>query len=286
MVKAASPKDSGRKLFFGLFIFPLLIAVGMAVLLCSVVLLTQEDVSPESLITEIKTGSPSKRWQKAFELSNELNQGRGLIRGPGVMKEVMAILKNREEYDPKTRAYMALALSRFESTETAPFLREVLAQETDEDVQISLLWALGSKKDASAVDVILPLLEKDQPDVRKMAVYVLGVLGDPAAVPAIEKLLDDKSRDVRWNSALSLARLGSRAGSAELLKMLERKHLESQEGLDEAKIEEIMTNAARGAALLGLEESKPVLSALAESDKSLKVRQAALEALAGFQTAA
>ena len=71
-----TPKPaSGRKLFYGLFIFPLIIAVGMAVLLCTVVLLTKEAETPESLITAIKTGAPSKRWQKAFELSNEINQG-------------------------------------------------------------------------------------------------------------------------------------------------------------------------------------------------------------------
>ena len=71
----------------------------MAVLLCTVVLLTREAETPESLITAIKTGSASKRWQKAFELSNELNQGRGMIRTSGVMKEVIHILRDRAEYD-------------------------------------------------------------------------------------------------------------------------------------------------------------------------------------------
>src|SRR5204863_1978670 len=117
------------------FIFPLLIAVGMAVLLCTVVLLTREDETPESLITAIKTGSPSKRWQKAFELSNELNQGRGMIRSGGVMKEVLFILNNRSEYDARTRSYMALALSRFDEPETRAALRKTLAEETDPEVQ-------------------------------------------------------------------------------------------------------------------------------------------------------
>ena len=54
-----------RKLFFGLFIFPLLIVVGMATLLCSVVLMTHEKETPESLLASIKTGAAGKRWQKA-----------------------------------------------------------------------------------------------------------------------------------------------------------------------------------------------------------------------------
>ena len=111
-------KASGRKLFFGLFIFPLLIAVGMAVLLCTVVLLTREVETPETLISAIKTGAPSKRWQKAFELANEIHQGRGLIRQTGVMKEIIHILNDRAGYDAKTRAYMAVALSHFPDTES------------------------------------------------------------------------------------------------------------------------------------------------------------------------
>src|SRR3989339_1538249 len=103
----AAPPDPKRKLFFGLFIFPLLIAVGMALLLCTVVFLTNEEETPETLITAIKTGAPSKRWQKAFELSNELNREGGLLRSAGIMNEVIHILNDKEHYDAQTRAYMA-----------------------------------------------------------------------------------------------------------------------------------------------------------------------------------
>ena len=279
MVDSGS-QAGGRKLFYGLFIFPLLIAVGMAVLLCTVVLLTREDETPESLITAIKTGSPSKRWQKAFELSNELNQGRGMIRSGGVMKEIVFILNNRREYDARTRSYMALALSRFGDEEAKAALRASLAQETELEVQIHLLWALGSLRDSAALDLIIPFLGKDPPELRKTAVYVLGVLESPEkSVPALLGLLHDEVRDVRWNTALSLARLGSDAGYAELLKMTDRSSLGALEPLDEAKIEEIMTSAIKGLKLLRKAESAAVLKPLAENDPSLKVRQAAIDAL-------
>lgn len=278
---ASVPKsaDSGRKLFYGLFVFPLLIAVGMAVLLCTVVLLTREVETPESLITAIKTGSPSKRWQKAFELSNELNQGRGMIRTSGVMKEVIHILNDRAEYDAKTRSYMAIALSRFEDPEVVPALSQALAAETEPDVQLYLMWALGMKQAVSAVPGILPFLESQQPELRKMAAYVLGVLGETQSIRPLERLLNDEASDVRWNAALSLARLGSDAGFDVLLKMLDRETLVSHDQMPEAKIEEVMVNAARGLALLGRPEALPVLAKVSNSDKSLKVRQAAMEAL-------
>jgi HEAT repeat protein len=279
MVNSESQKVSGRKLFYGLFIFPLLIAVGMAVLLCTVVLLTREAETPESLITAIKTGSPSKRWQKAFELSNEINQGRGMIRSSGVMKEVIHILNDRKEYDVRTRSYMAIALSRFDDPEVIPALRNALSQETETDVQLHLIWGLGVKQDRESTEQIMPFLKSEQEELRKTAAYVFGVLGDSKNIPALEPLLEDDKRDVRWNTALSLARLGSDAGYQELLKMADRKILASYEGMTDAKVEQIMVNAVKGLALVGREESIPVLAELADRDKSLKVRQAALQAL-------
>lgn len=280
----SQPTQSGKKLFYGLFIFPLLIAVGMAVLLCTVVLLTSESETPESLITSIKTGSPSKRWQKAFELSNELNQGRGLIREAGLMKEVIHILNERKEYDAKTRAYMAIALSKFNEPEVVPALRDILKTEDDSSVQIYLIWALGLKKATDAVAQITPFLKSSDADVRKMAAYVLGVLGDPQAAKELEGLLSDLDKDVRWNAALSLASLKSDAGYSVLMEMLNRGTLVQEYALPEDKIEEIMVNATRGLALLKKPESLPRLSQLSNSDKSLKVRQAAIEALSYQQS--
>lgn len=271
-------ENSGRKLFFGLFIFPLLIAVGMAVLLCTVVLLTKETETPESLITAIKTGAPSKRWQKAFELSNDLNQGRGLIREAGVMKEIIHILSDAKEYDAKTRSYMAIALSKFDDAEALAALRAALKAEEDPSVQIYLIWALGLKKDKASVDPIMTYLTSPDEDLRKMAAYVLGALEDPKAAPAIKPLLSDNARDVRWNAALSLAKLGDAEGVPVLMKMLDRESL-AQEQLSEEKNEEVMVNAVKGLALLNQPESLPLLADLSNSDKSLKVRQAAIEAL-------
>lgn len=280
MVDSRAQPGAGRKLFYGLFIFPLIIAVGMAVLLCSVVLLTHEDETPESLIAAIRTGSPSKRWQKAYELSNELNQGRGMIRAGGIMKEIVFILTNRAEYDARTRSYMALALSRFNDDEAKAALRQALKDETEPDVQMHLLWALGTVRDSEAVDSVLSFLGNESPELRKAAAYVLGVLGhSEKSMPALVALLHDQTQDVRWNAALSLARLGNDAGYNELLKMTDRASLNAVAAMDEARTEEIMVTAVKGLALLAKPESLSVLQALSKDDASLKVRQAAMDAM-------
>ncbi|HTL48378.1 MAG TPA: HEAT repeat domain-containing protein [Verrucomicrobiae bacterium] len=250
----------------------------MAVLLCTVVLLTRETETPESLITAIKTGSPSKRWQKAFELSNELNRDPAMIRSGAVMKEVIHVLKDRAGYDARTRSYMAIALSRFESEEAGAALYEALKEETEEEVQLYLLWGLGQKQYLPARKDIEPFLASPQEDLKKMASYVLGALGDPQSVPALLPLVDDESRDVRWNAALALARLGNDAGYAELVKMTDRSTLAAME-IPADKVEEVMVNAVKGLGLLKRADAMPILEELSKSDSSLKVRQAALEVL-------
>ncbi len=168
-----------RKVFFGLFVFPMLIAVTMAVLLSGIVLLTHEEDTPESLITAIKMGTPSKRWQKAFELSNELNRPGGMIRGGGIMKEVIHILQDKDHYDARTRAYMAMTLSRFHEPEALQALTRSLDQvsaDDDPSVPLFLMWGIGNFEQPESAPVVKRFLGSESPDLRNTAAYILGVL--------------------------------------------------------------------------------------------------------------
>jgi HEAT repeat protein len=270
--------NSQRKLFFGLFVFPLLIAVGMAVLLCAVVLMTHENQTPDTLIAAIKKSSPSKRWQKAFELSNELNRQRSDLRNKAVLNEIIQILETPESYDSKTRGYMALALTYFDQSESRESLRKALSGPED-DVRLYVLWALGVLGDESSAPDVAFYLKSDSPDVRKTAAYVLGVLGQDESREGLYVLLDDAVADVRWNTALALARLHDASGVDVLMKMLERQELSGQYGMDEDQIEAVMVNAAKGLALIRKPESIKILEAVSHHDKNMKVRQAAMNAL-------
>lgn len=273
--KSPNPK---RKFFYGLFLFPLLIAIGMAALLCTVVFLTHEEETPETLIAAIKSGSPSKRWQKAFELSNELNRRPEMIRQGGVIREVQHILSDPAHYDVKTRSYMAMALARFKEPEVIAALRERLGRE-EPDVQLYLLWALGNLGAREAASDVGSFLNNENADLRKMAAYVSGVLGDKEMIPKLKPLLEDPVADVSWNAALSLARLGDDSGWPVLMKMLDRGALISNYRMPKDQVEKIMVNALRGLAQLKRHDALPIFKSLAETDESLQVRQAAMEAL-------
>ena len=274
--------NTKRKVFFGLFVFPMLIAVTMAILLSGIVLLTHEEETPETLITAIKTGAPSKRWQKAFELSNELNREGGILRSGGIVNEIVHILNDDEHYDAKTRAYMAMALSRFRTPEAQKAIEEALSHVRDsEDPKFSLflIWALGSYQNPESAEPISRFLESTHDDLRKAAAYVLGALGNRKSVSALQRSLEDSVADVRWNAALSLARLGDDSGRVVLLQMMDRNHLEQAYQLDEAEIERVMVNAAKALSLINGSEAKLLLEKVSHNDPNLKVRQAALAAL-------
>lgn len=267
-----------RKLFFGLFIFPLVIAVGMAVLLCGVVLLTTENDTPQTLISAIKSGSPSRRWQKAFELSNELNRPDIAKKiDPAILNEIIFILKDKQNFDPKTRNYMAIALGRFNIPVVVQTLKEALS-DPSEDVRLSALWSLGTLQARECADEVKKFLEADRSEFRKIAAYVLGAMGDASAIPSIQKLLNDPSHDVRWNAALALARLGNDGGQDILLQMLDPA-LFSGLGMKESEIEIVRINAIKGLALIQKPESIKILQSLSRQDNNLKIRQAAMDAL-------
>ena len=275
--------NTRRKVFFGLFVFPMLIAVTMAVLLSAIVLLTHEDETPESLVTAIKTGAPSKRWQKAYELSNELNRPAAIIRGGGMMNEVIHILNDKDHYDAKTRAYMAMALSRFKTPEAEEALLKALSEVTDtEDPKLALflLWATGSFEHPESSSEVTRFLSSTHDDLRKTAAYVLGVLGDQKVIPELERSLEDAQPDVRWNAALSLARLGSDSGWKVLAQMMDRNYFSQfRQSMNEQEVEQVMTNAAKGLGLIHRPETQAVLEHVSKTDSNLKVRQAALSAL-------
>ena len=281
MVNSENENKPQRKLFYGLFVFPLIIAVGMAVLLCTIVLLTREKETPESLISDIKTGSPSKRWQKAYELSNDVNKSGEPMRPGSTLREALGILKNPVGYDPKTRAFMALVVARSNDPVTRSELRNILKNETNPSVQINLIWALGIMNAKEAGPQVSAFLQNEDPSLRKISAYTVGALGEKSAIPQLEKLLNDETRDVRWNAALSLTRLGTDSSYSVIMKMLDRQYLASSEGLSEEKIEHVMINAVKGLARLKKPEGMVLLAKISNEEKNLKVRQAAIEAMKG-----
>jgi len=207
--------------------------------------------------------------------------------------------------DPRVRRYLALALGRLE-----PLPKEAIAalsrslDEPDEgykadwfshltggsdseagEARISTIWALGSSGDESVVPKLQPFYESSDAGIRKMVVYALGALPGTAQLDTLRAALRDAEPDVRWNAAVALARHGSNEGVGVLQQMLDRTYVEQtvkrevRQDTDIDPVADVMISGLRAAAALKDASLKPSVEVLSRGDRSMKVRQAALEAL-------
>jgi HEAT repeat protein len=240
----------------------------------------------QEYLSEVRNGGSDRRWPAAYELSRlmadpKVRADRTLA--PALVKAFDAA----KDDDPRVRQYLALAIGRLDP----PLPPEAVAGLTktldspDGEARISAIWALGSSGDPSVVPTLQPLYESPDQGIRKMVVYALGALPGEAQLPTLRTALEDPSPDVRWNAAVALARKGSHDGVAVVRQMLDRQYVEQtvkrdvRQDEDRDPIADVMISGLRAAATLKDEALKPSVMTLSQQDRSMKVRQAAIEAL-------
>ena len=240
----------------------------------------------QDYLTEVRNGGSDRRWPAAYELSR-------LMADPKVRADrtlAPALVKAFEaakDDDPRVRQYLALAIGRLDPPlppEAVAGLAKTL-DSPDSDARISAIWALGSSGDPSVVPKLQPLYESPDQGIRKMVVYALGALPGEEQVVTLRAALGDTSPDVRWNAAVALARKGRHDGVPVLQQMLDRQYVEqavkrdARQDDDRDPIADVMISGLRAAATLKDDALRPSVTSLSQQDRSMKVRQAALEAL-------
>ena len=214
--------------------------------------------------------------------------------------------------DPRMRRYLALAIGRLDPP-MPPEAIEVLSRSLDVpdsgaapespvsnawisrltgwsesdigEVRISTIWALGASGDPRVAARLQPFYESPDPGIRKMVVYALGALPGDAQLGTLQTALQDAEPDVRWNAAVALARHGDREGAGVIRQMLDRGYVEQtvkrevRQDSDIDPIADVMISGLRAAAALKDDTLREPIAVLSQQDRSMKVRQAALEAL-------
>jgi HEAT repeat protein len=269
------------------FLIPLaVVAIAGSVYIGFRSLLT-DDRGPQDYLAEIRNGGSSRRWPAAYELSR-------LMADPKVRADktlAPALIKAFEESsgDAQVRRYLALAIGRLDPPlppDGVASLTRAL-DDPDSETRISVIWALGSSGDPAVVDRLVPLYTAQDSDagIRKMVVYALGALPGEGQIPTLRTALQDSTADVRWNAAVALARHNRHEGVSVLKQMLDRPYVEQtvkrdvRVDDDQDPIAEVMISGLRAAAALKDDTLKAAVTTLSQQDKSLKVRQAAIEAL-------
>jgi HEAT repeat protein len=248
-------------------------------------LLTDRRTAQDYLV-EVETGGTSRRWPAAYELSRMMSDPQVRADRTLVPALVKAFEASKDD-DPRVRRYLALAIGRLDPPLPADAVDDLTAalEDPDSETRITAIWALGSSGDPAVAAKLIPLFQSGDAGIRKMVVYALGALPGDAQIDTLTAALRDETPDVRWNAAVALARHDNAAGVPVLGQMLDRPYLEhavQREARPEDDIDpvaDVMISGVRAAAALKAAELKPAIQTLSEHDKSLKVREAAMEAL-------
>jgi HEAT repeat protein len=248
--------------------------------------LLANDRTAQEYLTEVRNGGSDRRWPAAYELSRLM--GDPNVRADRTLApELVKAFEAAKDDDPRVRQYLALAIGRLDPPlppEAVAGLTKAL-ESADGESRVSAIWALGSSGDPSVVATLQPLAASPDKGIRKMTVYALGALPGSAQLATLRTALEDTEPDVRWNAAVALSRKGSHEGIAVLRQMMDRQYVEQQvkrevrQDEDRDPIADVMISGLRAAATLRDEALKPSVTTLSQQDRSMKVRQAALEAL-------
>ena len=237
-------------------------------------------------LTEVRNGGSDRRWPAAYELSRLMADPK--VRADRTLgPELVKAFEAAPESDPQVKRYLALAIGRLDPPLPANAIEDLTRalDSSNGDTRISAIWALGSSGDAEVVPTLGPLYESPDAGIRKMVVYALGALPGEHQIATLRKALQDGVPDVRWNAAVALARKGNHDGVPVLRQMLDRQYVERavtrdvRQDDDRDPIAEVMISGLRAAATLKDDALRPSVTSLSQQDRSMRVRQAALEAL-------
>ena len=240
----------------------------------------------QDYLSEVRNGGTDRRWPAAYELSKQMADPK--VRADRTLDAALIkAYQDAKDDDPRVRQYLALAIGQMDPPlpdDAVAALTSAL-NDPDGEARISAIWALGSSGDPAMVAKVSPLYQSDDAGIRKMVVYALGALPGDAQIDTLRTALQDSTPDVRWNAAVALARHGSKDGLPVLKEMLDRDYVqqtvkrEVRQDEDKDPIADVMITGIRAVAALKDETLRPSVEGLSRQDSSMKVREAAIEAL-------
>ncbi|MCH8929104.1 MAG: HEAT repeat domain-containing protein [Candidatus Marinimicrobia bacterium] len=268
--------------FAKLFITPFFIAAAAIGLFFSFTFFFSESKGRFDYLESIKVGGANNRWHSAFMLSKILRADAGGPVDDRFMNEILSIYKNAKSDDPRVRRYLTLALGHISDPRSVKSLKDATL-DADDETRLYALWSLGKLGTEGVHKDLEKFLTDPDPAMRKLSAHLLGSVKGGNPEIALRVALSDPVDDVKWNAALSLAKWGDKAGLEVLEMMLDREYLHRHDQMDESLKEMTIKSAIIAIGNLHEVVLREKIEALRDSDPSMKVRQAAIDALIMFE---
>lgn len=282
-----NPLTAAPALAVQFFLIPLAVVAMTTIVYLGFRMMVTDDRSAQDYLAEIQNGGSNRRWPAAYELSRLMASPAIRAKDKTLAPALIRAFEDSKDDDPRVRRYLALALGRLDPplpARATTLLLDAL-NDADSETRINAIWALGSGGDPAVVPALEQMFASTDSGIRKMTVYALGALPGDAPVRTLQVALNDPVPDVQWNAAVALARHGHRDGIPVLRRMLDREYVTEMVKIpvraddDFDPVADVMISGLRAAAVLKDPSLRESVATLSRSDRSMRVRQAAIEAL-------
>ena len=271
-------------LFYSFFLIPFMLAIFGALFFFMFQFLTYEKNTPIDLLNNIQSGSATKRWQSAFELSNMLTPDK--INDKSLFENKLKDLFEKSKYDDsKVRTYLALAMGKTENESFGNVLLDALNDE-DKFVRIAGIKSLGLLKYELSCEKLAEIIRGSDENAEKLAAIIsLGMIGDIAYSDVLVEMLESEEPNLRWDSGIALIKMNNSSGAPIVEKLLKRDYYKAfpakddGSGLDLEEIENSLFVAIAASRIYIDNIFKDELIFLSRNDISIKVKEFALKTI-------
>ena len=266
-------------LFYSFFLIPLMLTIFGVLFFFLFKMLTYEEQDPYHLLNNIKSGSMTKRWQSAYELSNLMTDPGKIPTDDLFINQMISIYNKSIHDDPRVRTYIALAMGQTGNITFGEVLLDGL-KDISLDNKIAAIKSLGSVKYLKATDSLNSIVNSnDSDEVRLAAIISLGQIKDKSSVPYLVKALDDEEANIRWDAAISLYKMDDISGYTIIERLLSRDYYLNYKNVD---FNEASNTILTVLALISPNPSeifKDELIFLSENEKNIKIREFSMKIL-------
>ena len=267
-------------LFYSFFLIPLMITIFGVLFFFLFKMLTYEKQDPYHLLNNIKSGSLTKRWQSAYELSNLMTDPSKIPHDPLFVNQIITMYEKSIHDDSRVRTYLALAMGQTENILFGDVLMNGL-NDSDLENRIAAIKSLGSIKYIKSVSQLNNIVTSENSQQERLAAIIsLGQIKDKSSIRVLIESLDDEEANIRWDAAISLYKMDNNSGIKIVKNLLNRRYYTNYPNVDNNEISNTILTVLALISDKYEESFKDELIILSQKEENIKIREFSMKILA------
>ena len=277
-----SNSSKAYALFYSFFLVPLMITIFGVLFFFLFKMLTYESRNPHDLLNNIKSGSLTKRWQSAYELSNLMSDPEKVPSDELFNNQMEMMYEKSIHDDQRVRTYLALAMGQTMNKGFCSLLNSGIS-DNFLDNRIAAIKSMGSLQCSDFIDTINDLIISNEDNqIRLAAVISAGQILRSSSINYLKNVLDDEEPNIRWDAAISLAKLNDKSGYGILRNLLTIEYYQNFPEVDSNEIDNAILIVLGVISEIGAKDFEKELNVLSKTEKNIKIREFSMKILSEF----